>query len=363
MNRVFNRVRAPVKRQSAEQYLLIALLSFAASVSLTRLFLELAGYPQLGNSELHIAHVLWGGLLLFAGALFPLIFANRWAYNVCALLAGVGVGLFIDEVGKFITQSNDYFYPAAAPIVYAFFLITVLVYVQVRRRPSHDARANLYRVLEGLQEVLDRDLDPQEQADLEKQLHRIAAEADHPDLSHLARELLDFMKSSSLTLSPDRPSIIERIESQLAALEKRFIDRRRLRFGLAIGLGGMGVVAFVKGVDLLFIALGPDPAEHALTAMAALGPVTSASSIPWFYARLVLEGFVGALLLSSGVALLIKKERFALAAGYYGLLISLAVVNLLVFYFDQFSTVIIAAIQFVILLGMVYYRRTTKDTR
>jgi hypothetical protein len=23
------------------------------------------GYPQIGNSTLHIAHVLWGGLLLF----------------------------------------------------------------------------------------------------------------------------------------------------------------------------------------------------------------------------------------------------------------------------------------------------------
>jgi len=129
---------------------MLTMLSFAASVSLTRLFLELTGYPQLGDAELHIAHVLWGGLLLFVAALLPLIYANRWVYDVSALLAGIGVGLFIDEVGKFITQSNDYFYPAAAPIVYAVFLLTVLLFIRVRTPISTDSRAELYRALESI---------------------------------------------------------------------------------------------------------------------------------------------------------------------------------------------------------------------
>ena len=99
-------VRSPVKREGAERYLLLSLVSFAASVIVTRTFLELTGYPQIGNSELHIAHVLWGGLLLFIASLLPLILSNRWAFNTSAILSGVGVGLFIDEVGKFITQSK-----------------------------------------------------------------------------------------------------------------------------------------------------------------------------------------------------------------------------------------------------------------
>ena len=35
------------------------------TVAVTRVYLELTGYPQIGNAELHIAHALWGGLLLF----------------------------------------------------------------------------------------------------------------------------------------------------------------------------------------------------------------------------------------------------------------------------------------------------------
>src|SRR4051812_29696024 len=92
-------VRTPVRRESSERYILLSLVSFAASVVLTRTFLQLTGYPQLGNSQLHIAHVLWGGLLLFIASLLPLILANRWVFNLTAILSGVGVGLFIDEVG------------------------------------------------------------------------------------------------------------------------------------------------------------------------------------------------------------------------------------------------------------------------
>ena len=154
MNRWMHWLRRPVRRERAELHLLFTLLSFAASVASTRLFLELTGYPQLGNSTLHIAHVLWGGLFLFAAALLPLIFSNRWVYAAGAIFAGIGVGLFIDEVGKFITQSNDYFYPGAAPIVYAFFLLTVLIYLRVRKPGRRDARTELYRALDSFQEIL-----------------------------------------------------------------------------------------------------------------------------------------------------------------------------------------------------------------
>ena len=92
-------------------------------------------------------------------ALLPLVFANRWVYTLGAALAGVGVGLFIDEVGKFITQANDYFYPLAAPIVYAFFLLTVMLYQRVRRRRRREVRAELFQALEALEEVLEQDLD------------------------------------------------------------------------------------------------------------------------------------------------------------------------------------------------------------
>jgi hypothetical protein len=91
-------------------------VSFGVSVVGTRLYLEATGYPQIGNGTLHIAHVLWGGLLLFLALAVFLTFANRWSYSASAILGGAGVGLFIDEVGKLcLLPAHDVPLFAASP--------------------------------------------------------------------------------------------------------------------------------------------------------------------------------------------------------------------------------------------------------
>jgi len=350
-------VRIPVKRENAEQYVLLSLVSFAASVLLTRLFLELTGYPQIGNSELHIAHVLWGGLLLFIAALVPLIFANRWAYTLGALLSGVGVGLFIDEVGKFITQSNDYFYPAAAPIIYAFFLLTVFVYLQVRRPPTRDPRAELYRVLDSLTEVLDHDLDAQERAGIEERLNYIVEKAEDANVAQLAREIQDFINHKDLYLTEETPNFFQRILKQVRATAHVLLSQKRLKTLLIIGMGWVSILALIKMGTLLFITFSPSTAETWLTNLVNSGEVGSAREALWFLVRLGLEGAVGMLALAAVVLLLTGREGPGIAAGILSLLLSLTTVNLLVFYLDQFSAAFGTLYQFTLLLAAKTYRR------
>jgi hypothetical protein len=357
MNRLISRIRTPVKREKAENYLLLTLLSFGLSVGLTRLFLELTGYPQLGNSELHVAHVLWGGLFLFAASLLPLIFANRWVYTVGALLAGVGVGLFIDEVGKFITQSNDYFYPPAAPIIYAFFLMTVMVYLQVRRPQVRDPRAELYRALDSLEEILDYDLDRYERAALEARLQYVVKTAASPNLSRLAASLLEYLEAEALDLTPKMPSFWERQLFLLRQFEDTWLIRSRVKAVITGALGALGFVAILQLIRVLWATLDPARLEEMAAEMVALGRVASASGLAWFSAQLALEGAVGLILLLAAILLLLGREKSGVTLGYLGLLLALTTVNLLVFYFDQFSTILTAAIQFMVLAGVLYYKR------
>src|SRR5258708_34388474 len=166
--------RESVDRLKAERYVRILLGRLGPSVVVTRLFLTLTGLPKIGGGELHIAHLVWGGLLLFVATMLLLIFANGRFYIFSAVVGGVGIGLFIDEVGKFITQSNDYFYPFAIPIIYAFFLVTLLVYLRVRRSQGVDEpRAELHQALERIQHVLHRRPTPQEHKELVDLLQRI----------------------------------------------------------------------------------------------------------------------------------------------------------------------------------------------
>jgi hypothetical protein len=78
--------------------------------------------------------MLWGGLALVVAALLSLVVSAAWVPPVTAILTGAGTGLFIDEVGKFITASNDYFYPLAAPLIYGLLLALVLLFVLIRHR-------------------------------------------------------------------------------------------------------------------------------------------------------------------------------------------------------------------------------------
>ncbi len=356
MNQYFSRIRQPVKRERAENYLLLTLLSFALSVGLTRLFLELTGYPQLGNSELHIAHVLWGGLFLFGAAILPLIYANRWVYTWGALMAGIGVGLFIDEVGKFITQSNDYFYPPAAPIIYAFFLVTVMVYLQVRRPPAKNARAELYRAFDAFEEILDHDLDQNERSQLIKQLEFVASQADTPNLALLAGHLQKYIASEDLDIAPKIPSYWERQIYLLQEFEARWITRPRVKAVVTGGIGALGIVALTKLGRLLMAALDPARLEALAAEMIAIGRVASASGLAWFSARLALEGAVGVILFIAAFLLLRGKDRLGTNLGILGLVLSLTTVNLLVFFYDQFATILTAGVQFLNLGGLIYFR-------
>ncbi len=349
--------RKPVLRFRAGQNIIITLLSFAFSVSATRLFLELTGYPQLGGGNLHIAHVLWGGLFLFVATLIPIIFINEWALTLSALVSGLGVGLFIDEVGKFITSNNDYFYPSAAPIVYVFFLLTVLVSFRVRTGRHKTSRAKMYEILERFSEVLDRDLSTYEREKLLQSLAEVKSEGQNQELRKLADALQNYLQVDQKTVEAYRPNFLDRLRIGLIRFERRVLTRKRVKFVIILSLLGWGIWALFS--PIVFYSISNNPVEYQtfLQQMIANRLVSSASGLTWFEAKVLLEGGFGFAACLSAFLMLMKAEKPATWVGMISLLISITVVNLLVFYFDQFSTIIIASIQFLLLMLILRYRQ------
>lgn len=350
-------IRKAILNQFSETYLFITLLSFAASVSMTRLFLELTGYPQLGSEELHIAHVLWGGLLLFISILLLLVYANRWIYTISALISGVGVGLFIDEVGKFITRDYNYFSPSAAPIIYATFLLTALVFLLVRKPRKPDVRAELYYVLEDLREVADHDLSDVEKQKIQLRLEYILDQNSDEDIDLLARDLLKFVKRKRLSLAPHQPRSLEKLKLFWLNFEAHWLTRVHFRRLLILGLGCWGAFLLVAPTAILLISSTPDQLNHLILSLSRNELIRNYSGLNWFEARIILESSIGLLVCGSTLLWIFRSERAAVIISTASLMLSLTVINLLVFYFDQFSAILTSIPQFILLIGILRYRQ------
>lgn len=101
----------------------IFMVTAVTSVLAIRFFLEITGYPQVSGGGLHIAHVLVGGLFMLTSILILLIFLGNYSKSLAAVLGGFGFGAFIDELGKFITSDNNYFFKPTIGLIYIIFVL------------------------------------------------------------------------------------------------------------------------------------------------------------------------------------------------------------------------------------------------
>lgn len=326
------------RRYRAENYILTSLIAFAVTVIVTRLFLELTGYPQLGNSVLHIAHAFWGGLLLIIAFMLPIAYANRWAIQISALLGGVGIGLFIDEVGKFITQTNDYFFPPAMPLIYGFILLITLVYFYFRRPRYENPRQALYSALDGLRDALDDNLDAVKVARVETHL-AVAMKSDREDIQLLTSALNAYLRHVKGHLTEAKPSFWKRTSFWLDAVGI-CLGRRRHRVIISISL--LGWIILVVGYLAVIFQGGGD-----------LDPQV----LKWRVPLIVIQIAVGILMVIATFFWLNQKENIGLKFGVSGVLVSLVALQLLYFYISQFLAITVTLLQITILQVLFAYHR------
>lgn len=146
------------------------LVSAIVSVFFIRIFLHFTHYPQLGGGAIHIAHILWGGFFMMVALLILLSFLNQKAAVVASILGGIGFGAFIDELGKFVTSDNNYFFQPTIALIYIIFVLLFLISRFIPKYQPFSQREYLVNALEMLKESAINDFDEEEEKRAEEYL-------------------------------------------------------------------------------------------------------------------------------------------------------------------------------------------------
>jgi hypothetical protein len=230
---------------NARDHLEIFLVSAVSSLLLLRFFLYLAGYPQVGGGSLHIAHMLYGGLLMLAAISLSLTFLGARVQRLSALLGGIGFGIFIDELGKFLTKDNNYFFRPTIGLIYAIFIILYLLFNSLSRINRLTEREYELNALAQFEEAILHNLDSVEK----RRIAGLLAKADPS--SPITRELKQLLARLD-TVPADRPN---RLQRWLAAVDKqyeRFWHKRASRRLISILFVAQAVVFLIVTLGTIF---------------------------------------------------------------------------------------------------------------
>jgi hypothetical protein len=210
------------------------------TILVVRFYLKITGYPQIGGSTLHISHLLPGMLLMLLALMVLLGAVNRAARGFAAVTGGLGFGLAWDELGKFITNDNNYFFHATPGLIYLTFVILYLIvrYSSQRRFTEDDYMANL---LDLIKDAAIKDLDPREYQHAKELLGHVSKSN---ALYGPAKEMLERVRPTAARQPSLLDRIINDIKKPLVSLSRREFFSR-LVVGIAVAYGFAALVASV----------------------------------------------------------------------------------------------------------------------
>ena len=316
-------INNPIRRYDFVQKLEWFLLASITTILIIRTQLWLTNYPQLGGGGLHIAHLLYGGIFMLIAIWFSLIYLNRWGRTATALIGGVGFGFFIDELGKFITSDNNYFFKPAAGIIYIVFIILFLIVRELSRRQTLDTQTALANAMAFLPQTVTGEF-RKEQLDIANAM----LDQSDPTDPRVAQTRAYF---AQIVVEPSKPPsrtslFIDRQHQRITALT---LKPKFKPWVIAIVIA-WGVISLLGIIDLQF-DLGIEVQDHAKVPHQSVDFLTVARTLSILTSVI----FVGI-----GIYKMRKDEHQA-AYSYFGraLLVSIFVTRVFSFIEAQFGAV------------------------
>ncbi|MBU3674752.1 MAG: hypothetical protein FGM34_06880 [Solirubrobacteraceae bacterium] len=242
-----NRPR-PVRSFDVGQRQDLFLIAAVTTVIIIRLQLWITNYPSLSPGKLHIAHLLWGGVFMTASIWMLSSYIGRRLVAPAAILGGIGFGFFIDEVGKFVTADNDYFFQPTAAIIYVVFIVLFLLsrWIGGRRMGERERIGNAAAL------ASERYIDGISSYERQTAIELLEPVRKEPQ----ARELLAVLESERPD-AEEEPGRLERLVLWMQRTYDHWVQTRWFQV-VMVGAVVVGILITAFGIiDLIFLSGSP----------------------------------------------------------------------------------------------------------
>ncbi len=259
-----------------------------------------------------------------------LTFLGRRIQILAALLGGIGFGTFVDELGKFITRDNNYFFQPTVALIYSIFIVLLLSFRGLGRRLYASPEEYVANALELLQEALVHEMNKQEKA----KILMLLRASNSPDVRvHLLAEAVERM--------PVVPRPKTGRLTQMARASRSFVQR----FVCSPRFAPLLILFFIGYALLstLFLLFGVVNVVALVTRHMTLGFVPMA---------LLTSETVSDLLLVIGVLLLRRSPLRAYHWFKGAILVSILFTQVFMFYIQQLGALDELAVNLILLAGL-----------
>ncbi len=266
-----------------------------------------------------------------AALLICLSFLGNRTRLLAALLGGVGFGTFIDEIGKFITRDNNYFYQPSIALIYIMFVLIYLAFRDLQMRSAISREEYLVNAINDLEEAIINDLQPEER---DRALRYLGAIAEKDDLT---LRLAALIEEASVQPHPD--GWLRRIRRYVVAGYEAVIARAD-RFGGLVTLFVLQLV--VNAGTVAFIVARAWSAEAVASASSQQGGTFVI--IPISDVLLIVSTLVPSVLVVIAVFALRRSRIKGLYLFRRAVLLSILFTEVFMFYRNQGAALVVLAL-------------------
>jgi hypothetical protein len=305
-------------------------VSAVVAILLIRAWLALTGYPQIGGHGLHIAHMLFGGIGMLIALLVSLTFLGRRTRVFAAIVGGAGFGAFIDELGKFITSDNNYFYQPAVALIYVVF---VLLFLAGERLASDSSPTPEEHLAQALDVVTSATIEGYPKRERERAVQLLAgSDPKNPLVPALENAL------AKIAATPEPAESLADREVQRLATSYTWLAGQRWFLMLVMVIAGVVIFFNLRSLSITILT---DPVDQRLRVY-----VESTTEL------LSIATVIAGMLLVAGLLFLRTSLLAAFQWFRWSVLVSLLVVQPLAFYEQQLTAVTGLALNLVLLSAL-----------